>query len=107
MSPLNFLVRPASWLRAIHRYRGTLSAAPNFAFELCLSRIDDAELDGLDLGSLRIVANGAEPISAQTMRRFTETIRPLRLPPEAMAPVYGLAENCRRPRLPAARPRRR
>ena len=44
MSPLAFLARPQRWLQAIHRYRGTLSAAPNFAYELCLKRIDDAEL---------------------------------------------------------------
>ncbi len=49
MSPLSFLVHPESWLWAIHRFRGTLSAAPNFAFELCLTEIDTADLAGLDL----------------------------------------------------------
>ena len=49
MSPLSFLVRPESWLWAIHRFRATLSGAPNFAFELCLNKIDDADLQGLDL----------------------------------------------------------
>ena len=49
-----------------------LSAAPNFAFELCASRIDEADLQGLDFRSLRFVANGAEPIAPQTLRRFTE-----------------------------------
>ena len=53
MSPLSFLARPQSWLRAIHRFGGTISAAPNFAFELCLTKISDADLTGLDLGSLR------------------------------------------------------
>src|ERR1039458_2351226 len=60
MSPLRFLVRPESWLWAIHRFHATLSAAPNFGFELCLNKIDDANLQGLDLTSLRMVANGAE-----------------------------------------------
>ena len=46
MSPLSFLARPQSWLWAIHRFRGTLSAAPNFAFELCLNKIDDSDLRG-------------------------------------------------------------
>ena len=52
MSPLSFLVRPESWLWAIHRFRATFSASPNFGFELCLNKIDDADLEGLDLSSL-------------------------------------------------------
>ncbi len=72
MSPMAFLARPQSWLWAVHRYRGTISAAPNFAFEMCLSKIDEAALAGLDLSSLRLVANGAEPVSIPTLRRFTE-----------------------------------
>ena len=93
MSPLSFLVRPESWLWAIHRFRATLSAAPNFGFELCLNKIDDASLQGLDLGSLRMVANGAEPVSIQTLRRFIERFARYGFRPGAMAPVYGLAEN--------------
>ncbi|MGI9304941.1 MAG: AMP-binding protein [Gammaproteobacteria bacterium] len=93
MSPVTFLVRPEAWLWAIHRYRATLSAAPNFAFELCLNKIEDDMLDGLDLGSLRMVANGAEPVSANTVRRFIARFRQYGFRPEAMAPVYGLAEN--------------
>jgi len=93
MSPLSFLVRPESWLWAIHRFRATLSASPNFGFELCLNKIDDAALEGLDLSSLRMVANGAEPVSVQTLRRFTEKFARRGFRPDAMAPVYGLAEN--------------
>jgi 1-acyl-sn-glycerol-3-phosphate acyltransferase len=93
MSPLSFLVRPESWLWAIHRFRATLSAAPNFGFELCLNKIDDANLQGLDLASLRLVANGAEPISVQTLRRFIKKFGRYGFRPGAMAPVYGLAEN--------------
>lgn len=93
MSPISFLARPERWLWAIHRHRGTLSAAPNFAFELCLQRIDDESIKGLDLSSLRFVANGAEPISADTIRRFTDRFAPYGFRREAMAPVYGLAEN--------------
>jgi len=93
MSPLAFLARPQCWLWAIHRFRGTISAAPNFAFELCLDKIDDTALTGLDLSSLRLVANGAEPVSIPTLRRFTERFRRYGFRPEAMAPVYGLAEN--------------
>jgi 1-acyl-sn-glycerol-3-phosphate acyltransferase len=93
MSPLSFLVRPESWLWAIHRFRATLSAAPNFAFEQCLNKIDDASLRGLDLSSLRMVANGAEPVSVPTLRRFIERFGRYGFRPSAMAPVYGLAES--------------
>jgi 1-acyl-sn-glycerol-3-phosphate acyltransferase len=93
MSPFSFLVRPESWLWAIHRFRATLSAAPNFAFERCVSKIDDSNLQDLDLSSLRLVANGAEPVSAPTLRRFIERFGRYGFRPEAMTPVYGLAEN--------------
>ncbi len=93
MSPLSFLMRPESWLRAIHRYRATLSAAPNFAFELCLNKIDNRNLEGLNLSSLRMVVNGAEPVSVPAMRRFIDRFGHCGFRQEAMAPVYGLAEN--------------
>jgi acyl carrier protein len=93
MSPLSFLARPQSWLWAIDRFRGTISAAPNFAFELCLDMIDDTALAGLDLSSLRFLANGAEPVSIPTLRNFTERFQRYGFRSEAMAPVYGLAEN--------------
>lgn len=92
MSPLSFLAAPERWLRAIHDYRGTFSGAPNFAYELCLRRIPDERLAGLDLSSWRIAFNGAEPVNADTMARFIERFAPCGLRPEAVAPVYGLAE---------------
>jgi 1-acyl-sn-glycerol-3-phosphate acyltransferase len=92
MSPLSFLVRPESWLWAMHRFRATFSASPNFGFELCINKIADADLAGLDLSSLRMVANGAEPVSVLTMRRFIERFGRYGFPAQAMAPVYGLAE---------------
>ena len=93
MSPLAFIGRPARWLEAIHRHRGTLTAAPNFAFDLCVRRIRDAELDGLDLSSLRCVYNGAEAVSPETMERFIERFAAKGFRREAMMPVYGLAES--------------
>jgi acyl carrier protein len=92
MSPLAFLARPARWLWAIHKHHGTLSAGPNFAYDLCTRRIDDRDLDGLDLSSWRVAFNGAEPVSAVTLARFSERFAPYGFRPEAMAPVYGLAE---------------
>jgi acyl carrier protein len=92
MSPLAFLTRPQRWLWTIHKHRGTLTAAPNFAYELCLSKVDDRDLEGLDLSSLRMALNGAEPVSSHTVRYFSDRFAPYGLRPQAMAPVYGLAE---------------
>jgi len=93
MSPLAFLGSPQRWLWAIHRHRGTLSAAPNFAYELCNSKVKDEDIEGLDLGSWRVALNGAEGISPQTVTRFCERFAAYGFRPEAMFPVYGLAEN--------------
>ena len=92
MPPLAFLAKPQRWLWAIHRYHGTLSAAPNFAFELCLSRITDADMNGVDLSHWRIVANGAEAISARTLEAFCDRFAAYGFHRRAMFPVYGLAE---------------
>ena len=92
MPPLAFLADPARWLRTIHRYHATLSAAPNFAFELCLKNVRDEDIAGLDLSTLRMVVNGAEPISPATIARFAERFAPYGFEPGAMGPVYGLAE---------------
>jgi len=92
MSPLTFLARPARWLRAIHRHRGTLSGGPNFGFDLCTRRIADDEIEGLDLSSWRMAFNGAEPVQPETLRTFAERFGPFGLRPRALAPVYGLAE---------------
>lgn len=92
MSPLSFLARPERWLWAIHRYRGTLAASPNFGYELCLHKIRDATLAGLDLSSWRMAFNGAEPVSPETISRFAQRFSRYGLHPQAIAPVYGLAE---------------
>jgi 1-acyl-sn-glycerol-3-phosphate acyltransferase len=93
MSPLTFLARPSRWLEAIHRHRGTLSAAPNFAYELCVNKISDEEIQGLDLSSWRMALNGAEPVSPEAVRRFIDRFTPSGFNPGALSPVYGLAEN--------------
>jgi len=92
MPPTSFLARPSRWLWAIHRYRGTFSAAPNFAYELCAGRLDARELDGLDLSSWRWAFNGAEAVSAATCERFAARFAPYGFDARAIAPVYGLAE---------------
>ncbi len=92
MSPLDFLEHPQAWLWALHRWRGTLTAAPNFAYELCLRHIDDAALQGLDLGSVRLMASGAEAVNPPTLERFAARFARYGLREQALTPVYGLAE---------------
>jgi 1-acyl-sn-glycerol-3-phosphate acyltransferase len=92
MSPLSFLTRPERWLKAIQKYGGTISAAPNFAYELCVRKIADKDIEGLDLRSWRVTLNGAEPVNPDTLDRFAERFGPYGFRPEAHMPVYGLAE---------------
>lgn len=93
MSPQAFLARPALWLQTISRHRGTISAAPNFAYELCLRHVGAAALQELDLSSWRLALNGAEPVSAATVAGFTRHFAAAGLAPQTMTPVYGLAES--------------
>jgi 1-acyl-sn-glycerol-3-phosphate acyltransferase len=93
LSPVDFLNRPERWLWAIHHYRGSLSAAPNFAYELCASKVDAKVLEGLDLSCWRAAFNGAEPVSVDTLQRFIKRFRAYGFRPESMLPVYGLAES--------------
>ena len=92
LSPLAFLSRPARWLWAIHAHRATLSVAPNFAFDLCVSKVNDEEIEGLDLSSLRVVLNGSEAVLPETLTRFASRFAAAGFRPDAMRPVYGLAE---------------
>src|SRR5688572_6741705 len=92
MSPLAFLARPSQWLRAIHRHGGTISGGPNFSYELCLRRIPDHEMEGVDLSSWRFAFNGAEPVSPETIRGFEEKFAKWNFRKHTMSPVYGLAE---------------
>jgi 1-acyl-sn-glycerol-3-phosphate acyltransferase len=93
MSPLSFLARPARWLETISRHRGTISAAPNFAYELCIRHVSAAALDGIDLSSWRLALNGAEPVIPATLDAFAERFSRCGLRREAITPVYGLAES--------------
>jgi len=93
MSPLAFLTRPQRWLHAIHDHRATISAAPNFGYELCLKRLSDEDLRGIDLACWRLAFNGAEPVSPDTMQRFHARLAPYGFRWQALMPVYGLAEN--------------
>lgn len=93
MTPQEFIARPSRWLWAIHRYGVTLSASPNFGYELCVKRAKIHDLEGLDLSTWRAALNGAEPVSAATLRSFAKTFSPYGFDEKALMPVYGLAEN--------------
>ena len=92
LRPDLFLAKPAVWLQAISRRRAVISAAPNFAYGLCLKKVTDAEMEGVDLSSWRMALNGAEPIELRTAEQFAERFGRWGFPRTAMTPVYGLAE---------------
>ena len=92
MSPIAFLTRPERWLWAFHKHHGTIAAAPNFAYELCVRKIADKDIEGLDLSSWRAALNGAEPVNPDTLERFAARFARYGFRREAQLPVYGLAE---------------
>jgi thioester reductase-like protein len=94
-SPLDFLKRPALWLTTISRVRATYTSSPNFGYEYCLreDKLHDREIEGIDLGSLRVMMNAAEPVRASTFTRFFERFSSRGLRADAYVSAYGLAEN--------------
>jgi 8-amino-7-oxononanoate synthase/acyl carrier protein len=92
MSPMSFLTRPYRWLQAISRYRTTASGGPNFAYDLCVRKVTPEQRDKLDLSNWVLAFNGAEPVRAETLDRFTEMFEPCGFKREAFYPCYGLAE---------------
>jgi acyl-CoA synthetase (AMP-forming)/AMP-acid ligase II len=92
LSPLELVSRPFRWLEAITTHRATVSGGPNFAYDLCASRISEAEREQLDLSSWRIAFNGSEPVQAETLERFTLRFAGRGFRHAAHYPCYGLAE---------------
>ena len=92
LPPELFVARPALWLRAIGRYGATISPAPNFGYSLCLTRVADADMEGVDLSCWRAALNGAEPVAPGVLRAFTRRFARWGLAPAALTPVYGLSE---------------
>lgn len=92
MSPVSFLQDPVCWLQAISRYQATTSGGPNFAYDLCVRRINPDLRATLDLSSWSVAFNGAEPIHAETLDRFAKTFEPCGFRRETFFPCYGLAE---------------
>jgi acyl-CoA synthetase (AMP-forming)/AMP-acid ligase II len=93
MPPAAFVHSPARWLRMISRYRATTSGAPNFAYELCVRRVEDADIEGVDLSSWKVAFNGAEPIRAETLIRFSERFGRYGFSRKTFYPCYGMAEG--------------
>ena len=92
IGPEVFVAKPAVWLRAISRWQATISVAPNFAYGLCVDKIKDHELEGVDLSHWRVALNGAEPVAPSVLRAFQRRFAEWGFPPEALTPVYGLSE---------------
>ncbi|EKD71369.1 MAG: hypothetical protein ACD_46C00200G0003 [uncultured bacterium] len=93
LTPFSFLNHPEKWLWAVHYHRGTLSGGPNFGYELCIQKIDHVQLEGLDLSSWRVCANGAEKVYPRTLEQFTKKFEPYGFKRHVLMPVYGLAES--------------
>ena len=93
MPPLSFLSNPVRWLQAISQHRGNVSGGPNFAYQLCVDRIAEADCRGLDLSCWHVAFNGAEPVRADTLAAFAEKFAPYGFRREALYPCYGLAET--------------
>ncbi|MWA04250.1 AMP-binding protein [Actinomadura sp. LD22] len=91
-SPITFIKRPVLWLELITRHRATITVAPNFGYELALRRVTDRQIETLDLSSLQTVKNGAEPVRAATLERWSERFAPAGFEPRMWMPCYGMAE---------------
>jgi fatty-acyl-CoA synthase len=92
LPPTTFVRRPSSWLEAIHRHRGTITFAPNFAYALAVQSTSPRQMEEWDLSCLRALGCGAEPIDATTVRAFMDKFEPAGLKRTAILPSYGLAE---------------
>ncbi len=92
MAPMSFVRDPGMWLQAVSKYRGTCAGGPNFAYDVCLEKVSDADIDTLDLSSWQTAFNGAEPIKASTLERFHRRFERAGFRRQMFFPCYGLAE---------------
>ena len=93
LPPLLFLKRPVRWLETLSAHRGSISFGPNFAYALCVKRIRESEMEGLDLSSWRVAGCGAEPIRAENLRAFADKFRAVGFSDRAFVSCYGMAES--------------
>ena len=92
LAPVAFIQRPLIWLRAISDFRAEVAVAPNFGFDLCVERYRPEQMEGVDLSCWQLALNGAEPVRAETIRRFAATFAPHGFAPISIYPAYGMAE---------------
>jgi len=92
MSPVSFLQRPLTWLRAISDFKADVAGGPNFSFDHCVARFQDKQMEGIDLSSWKLAFNAAEPVRAKSLQRFSETFAPYGFDAHAFYPCYGMAE---------------
>lgn len=92
MSPMDFLKRPFSWLKAISKYKATVSGGPNFAYDLCIKKITEEEKAQIDLSSWQLAFNGAEPIRYETIKKFSDEFSQCGFKLQRFYPCYGMAE---------------
>lgn len=93
MSPMDFLLKPVRWLRAMSHYKIANTACPNFGYEYSARRIKPKDCEGLDLSNWVIAGNGGEPVLPQTMEAFIEKFGPYGFRPQTFMPTYGMAES--------------
>jgi acyl-CoA synthetase (AMP-forming)/AMP-acid ligase II len=93
MSPLDFLIKPVRWLRAMSHYKVVNTACPNFGYEYSVKRIKTEECEGLDLSHWLVAGNGGEPVHQETMEAFTKKFAPYGFRPQTFMPTYGMAES--------------
>ncbi|WP_454783207.1 SDR family NAD(P)-dependent oxidoreductase [Legionella sp. WA2022007384] len=93
MAPATFLKTPFLWLKTISEYKANISPAPNFAYDLCVNRITEEEKKQLDLSNWNIALNGAEPVNAESLERFSEAFKECGFHAQSFYPAYGMAET--------------
>ncbi|OBG32292.1 AMP-binding protein [Mycobacterium sp. E3198] len=91
-SPVGFLQRPARWMHMMAKHDCTISAGPNFAYELAVRKTSDADMDGYDLGGVHTILNGSERVQPATLKRFADRFARFNFDTKALRPCYGMAE---------------
>lgn len=93
MTPIRFIQEPLNWLKAITKYKGTCSGAPNFAYDYCAEKISIDKVESLDLSTLNVLYNGSEPVRKQTIERFESHFEKAGFKASQFFPCYGMAET--------------
>jgi len=93
MSPMSFMQRPVRWLKTISKYQATTSGGPNFAYQLCVDKVTEEEMHGLNLSSWALAFNGAEPVRASTLEQFSRKFERIGFSNTSHFPCYGMAET--------------